>query len=118
MERLKILYQQKGFINFGAIPKPAVDESRHVVHLSIDIDEGQPYTFGHLVFDGAKPHAGEGKALTASWASLQGKPARILTRSEQVWLSANWPGGTDALNRIKTIPDGVPHEVNIYLQFP
>jgi outer membrane protein assembly factor BamA len=116
MERLKNLYEQKGFINFAAVPTPSVDESRHVVHLAIDIDEGRPYTFGHLVFNGTEPHAGAGQALTASWASLKGttyNPDALKT-----WLSANWPSGTEAMNRVRTIPDSNPHQVNIYLQFP
>jgi outer membrane translocation and assembly module TamA len=116
LERLKNLYQQKGYINFGAIPTPAVDESHHVVHLVIDIDEGQPYTFGHLVFKGIEPHAGAGQELTASWASLQGKTYNPDLLSG--WLSTNWPGGTEALNRVKTVPDDDPHEVNVFLQFP
>lgn len=116
LERIKNLYQQKGFINFGAIPEATVDETRHVVDLLIDIDEGQPYTFGHLVFNGIEPHAGAGQELTASWSSLQGKTYNPDLLNG--WLSTNWPGGREALNRVKAVPNDDPHEVNLFLQFP
>jgi len=116
LERLRDLYVDKGYIDFGAIPKPQIDEARHVVDLTIGIDEGMPYNFGHLILDGIEPHAGAGKALLASWATLQGKPYN----SQQLdgWLASNWPGGAPARNRVQVLSDPDSHLVNALLQFP
>jgi outer membrane protein assembly factor BamA len=87
LEKLRGLYQEKGYINFGAVPLPAIDDARHVVNLSIDLDEGKPYVFGHLVIDGVETRAGAAKDLVESWMSLQGKtynPELLKT-----WLRSN-----------------------------
>jgi outer membrane protein assembly factor BamA len=115
LERLKNLYQDKGYINVGAIPKPEVDEARHTVDLTIDIDEGMPYIFGHLLLDGVEPHAGDGKALFASWTTLQGKiyNPEVLEN----WLTVNWPAAVNDPRRMAAIDDE-SRQVNIRLQFP
>jgi outer membrane translocation and assembly module TamA len=115
LERLKRLYEDKGYINFGAIPQPQADEARHIVNLVLDMDEGKPYVFGRLLLDGVEPHAGVGKELVESWASLQGKtynPDVLKT-----WLTANWPAGVNDPQRTAAIEDE-SREVNFRLQFP
>ncbi|MGA2219560.1 MAG: POTRA domain-containing protein [Terracidiphilus sp.] len=116
LDRLRNLYQAKGHVNFVAIPKTTVDEARHVVNLTIDIDEGKAYVFGWLILDGTEPHAGDGNALIASWARLQGKTyAPALLKD---WLASNWPSGREALDHMHAHPDDNLGQVNIHLQFP
>jgi outer membrane translocation and assembly module TamA len=115
LEKLKRLYQDKGYINFGAIPIPAIDEGHHVIDLTIDMDEGKPYFFGHLIFDGVEPRAGAAKALTESWANLQGKtynPELLKT-----WLKSNWPAAAENEYNVRVVEND-PRQVNLLLQFP
>jgi hypothetical protein len=97
LERLKNLYQTKGHINFGAIPKAEIDEARHVVNLTIDMDEGKAYVFGQLILDGIEPHAGDGNALVSSWAKLRGKSYDPELLKD--WFASNWPSGKEGLER-------------------
>jgi outer membrane translocation and assembly module TamA len=115
LEKLRGLYQDKGYINFGAIPLPVIDESHHVVDLTIDLDEGKPYVFGRLVLDGVEPRAGAGKALIESWASLQGKTYN--PEALKAWLAANWPAATRNEYSVQTAEND-PREINLLLQFP
>jgi len=115
LDRLRDLYQARGHINFGAVPKPTLDETRHVVNLTIDIDEGKAYVFGRLILDGIEPHAGLGHALVSSWTSLQGKTydPELLKN----WLASNWPSGKDGLNHMHAMPNE-DQQVNFRLEFP
>jgi hypothetical protein len=115
LERLKNLYTALGHINFGAVPTPVIDEKRHEVNLTIDLDEGNAYVFGPLVLDGIEPHAGDGSALLSSWATLQGKPYNPEILKD--WLASNWPSGTEGLNHMHAIPDEHPQQMNFRLQF-
>ena len=115
LNRLRNLYQANGHINFEAIPTPAVDQKRHVVDLTIDLDEGKAYLFGQLILDGIEPHAGDSIALVASWASLQGKPYNPDLLKD--WLASNWPSGNEGLSHMQAIPDERPQQVNFRLQF-
>jgi outer membrane translocation and assembly module TamA len=116
LERLRTLYEEKGYINFGAIPKTEADDAHHIIDLVVDMDEGSKFVFGHLVLDGIEPHAGDGQALVASWSNVQGKTYN--PELLQNWLASNWPGGKEALNRMKALQETEPHQVNIRLQFP
>ena len=115
LDQLRNLYQSNGHINFGAIPTPAIDEKRHIVNLTIDLDEGKAYVFGQLNLDGIEPHAGDGNALVTSWASLQGKPYNPDLLKD--WLASNWPSGSEGLSHMQAIPDEHPQQVNFRLQF-
>ncbi len=91
LDNLRKLYAAKGYANFGAIPKPAFDETRHIVSLTVDMDEGLPGHYGRLILDGVEPRAGVGKSLVDAW-NLEGKlyDPQLL----QQWLAANtssWP---------------------------
>ncbi|MGA9669155.1 MAG: POTRA domain-containing protein [Terracidiphilus sp.] len=114
--RLKTLYQAKGHINFGAIPTSTIDEKRHVVDLTIDIDEGKAYVFGRLILDGIEPHAGDGNALVSSWATLQGKAYNPDLLKD--WLASNWPSGKEGLSHMHAMPEESPQQVNFRLEFP
>jgi outer membrane protein assembly factor BamA len=71
VENLRNLYGSKGYANFVAIPKPQIDEARHIIGLVIDVDEGRPVRFGGLRLEGIEPVAGAGKLLLASWKDMQ-----------------------------------------------
>jgi outer membrane translocation and assembly module TamA len=115
LERLRRLYEDKGYINFGAIPKIEADEAHHIVNLVLDVDEGKPYVFGHLLLDGVEPRASAGQELIESWASLQGKPYNPdLLRT---WLTTNWPAGVNDPQHTVAI-ENESREVNFRLQFP
>jgi outer membrane translocation and assembly module TamA len=92
LENLRNLYAAKGYANFGAIEKPMIDKTRHVVDIIIVIDEGRPVSFGSLRLEGMEPFAGAGRSLLASWKDVQGKlyNPEVLRQ----WLAANtsrWP---------------------------
>ncbi len=52
LENLRKAYGQLGYINFAAIPTPAIDEAKHVVSWTIDIDEGKPFFVSRIEFQG------------------------------------------------------------------
>jgi outer membrane translocation and assembly module TamA len=92
LENLRDLYASKGYVNFGAIPKAQVDEARHIVRLVIDVDEGNPVSFGNLRLEGMEPVAGAAKSLLVSWKDLQGK--LYSPELMKIWLAtktSDWP---------------------------
>src|SRR5215469_7548181 len=93
LDSLKNLYASKGYPNFGAIPKFIIDESRRIVDLTVDMDEGRPVHLGRLILEGVEPRAGVGKSLVDAW-NLQGKLYNPQLVKE--WVAANtsgWPKG-------------------------
>jgi outer membrane translocation and assembly module TamA len=119
LDGLKNLYAEKGYFNFGALPKLEADETRHTVDLTIDFDEGKPCDFGNLILDGVEPRAGVGKALLDAWKAVEGK--RYSPQLLKMWLAANtwnWPGGAVGLDRAEPVQNPNPHLVSIRLQFP
>ncbi|MGD0787595.1 MAG: POTRA domain-containing protein [Terracidiphilus sp.] len=119
LEALRDLYLEKGYVNFGAMPLPRIDEVRRVIDLTIDVDEGNRYDFGRLILDGVEPRVGTAKALLAAWTSLQGKPynPQLLAK----WLAANAP----FLNHPANMPDQVTAhqdqaagQIDIQLELP
>jgi outer membrane translocation and assembly module TamA len=92
LENLRNLYGSKGYANFVAIPKPQIDEARHIIWLVIDVDEGRPVSFGGLRLEGIEPVAGAGKSLLASWKNMQGK--QYNPEALKTWLASetsDWP---------------------------
>jgi outer membrane translocation and assembly module TamA len=92
LENLRNLYAAKGYANFGAIEKPMIDKTRHVVDIIIVIDEGKPVSFGSLRLEGMEPFAGAGRSLLASWKDMQGKLYNPDLLKQ--WLATNtsgWP---------------------------
>ncbi len=68
------MYDAKGFANFGAVQAIAIDETRHVVDITIEVEEGSPVSFGSSAAGrDAEPMPGEGRVLLTAWKEVQGK---------------------------------------------
>ena len=52
LEQLRKAYGEQGFINFVGTPTPRVDETKKLVYLDIDIDEGKPFYVSRIEFTG------------------------------------------------------------------
>jgi outer membrane translocation and assembly module TamA len=89
LDNLRKLYAAKGYANFGAIPKPMIDEARRIVDLTIDMDEGLAVHYGRLILEGTEPRPGVGKSLLDAW-NLEGKLYNPQVLKE--WLAANTSG--------------------------
>jgi len=87
LEALRQAYSTEGYIDFVATPVAQINETEHIITLTLDIQEGGVYSFGKLLLDGVEKHPGDAAALTRSWNSLSGSrfDSRILDR----WLSEN-----------------------------
>jgi outer membrane protein insertion porin family len=55
LEGLRMLYGNKGYINFTPVPDTTIDEATRVVSLSIDIDEGKQYRISQIRILGLDP---------------------------------------------------------------
>jgi outer membrane protein assembly factor BamA len=120
LDSLKKAYRALGYINFGAVPKLQYNEAQHTVALTIDIDEGGQYFFGHLLLDGVEPRPGMAQALETAWKPLQGAGynPQLLAK----WLGAN----ATFIPNAQTVPekyvsvliDDDGDRVNIQLEFP
>ncbi len=119
LERMKNLYAESGHINMGAIPQPTVDESRHTVELTVDIDEGTMYYFGRLLVDGVEPKAGAAQSLKDAWAGMQQKPYSPAALSE--WLTAHapyWAGAGKPIEHVKLAEGAESQHVDVVVEFP
>ncbi|MGH7839733.1 MAG: BamA/OMP85 family outer membrane protein, partial [Candidatus Binataceae bacterium] len=52
LENLHKFYGQYGYINFVASPNPKPDEARHVVDITMDMQEGKPFYVRRIEFSG------------------------------------------------------------------
>jgi outer membrane protein insertion porin family len=52
MEQLRKAYGEQGYINFVGNPVPRVDDSKKLIYLDIDIDEGKPFYVSRIEFTG------------------------------------------------------------------
>jgi hypothetical protein len=120
LKRVKNLYAEKGYVNFGAIPTPQVDEANHTIVLTIDADEGKPADFGSLILNGQEPRAGDGKRLLDAWtAEVEGRPYSPTLFKH--WLSTYAPWSSKApegMSYTKTLPGPDLQRINILLEFP
>jgi Surface antigen variable number repeat len=120
LEDLRKLYSTRGYVNMVANPVPSVDESRRIIDLVLEVDEGQPFDFGRLYLEGVEPHPGSGKALLDSWKPLEGR--RYNPVDLQHWLLANhfdWKVSALASDSIRTTEDSEFRVVNVTLtQWP
>ena len=117
IENLKNLYADDGYANFAAIPKLQYDNRRHVVSLTIDMDQGRLVSFGKLLLEGVEPRAGVARQLQASWIELEGRCYNPQLLKD--WLkenSASWPSDTAAQAHIQYL-DGSPSAFNVMLHF-
>jgi len=118
LEQMRKLYATEGYVNFVATPTAQLDESRRIIDLSIQLDEGEPFDFGQLLLDGTEPHAGAAEELMKSWKALQGKRYNPLLLNR--WLAANTskPAPVDADRMVDRVIDSESHVVNIKLLLP
>ena len=120
LEDLRKLYGTRGYVNVVANPVPSIDESRRIIDLVLEVDEGEAYDFGELYLEGVEPHPGAGKALLDSWKPLEGK--RYNPVELQHWLLANhfdWKVSALASDSIRTTVETESRVVNVTLtQWP
>jgi hypothetical protein len=120
LDDLRKLYSTRGYVNMVANPVASIDESRHIIDLVLDVDDGGAYDFGRLYLEGVEPHSGAGKALLDSWKPLQGR--RYNPVELQHWLLANhfdWKVSALASDSIRTTQDSESRVVNVTLtQWP
>ena len=121
LDSLKKAYQALGYINFGAVPTLQHNEVQHTVTLTIDIDEGAQYLFGHLLLDGVEPHPGMAQALQTAWKPLEDGDVyspRLLAQ----WLGKNAtfiPNAETAPEKyVSLLIDDDNGRVNVQLKFP
>lgn len=119
LENLRNLYGSKGYANFAAIPKPQIDEARHIIRLVVDIDEGRPVSFGGLRLEGIEPVSGAGRSLLDSWENMQARqynPVALKT-----WLAsetAGWPHEAAAQVYTEYLPGSNPDAaIDVLLHF-
>jgi outer membrane translocation and assembly module TamA len=119
LENLRKLYGSKGYANFVAIPKPQIDEARHIIGLVIDVDEGRPIRFGVLRLEGIEPVAGAGKSLLASWKDIQGK--QYNPEVLNTWLeseTSDWPHEAAAQLHTEYVAGSTPNvAIDVLLHF-
>jgi outer membrane protein assembly factor BamA len=119
LDKLKSLYEAEGYADIGAVPSIAVDEARHIIDISVEVEEGLPYLFGPLTLEGTEPSAGAGKALLTAWKELEGK--RYNPEVLKKWLAANAPkvpaGAPTIHPHAEGIADPDAHLMNVRLKF-
>ena len=120
LDDLRKLYGTRGYVNMVAAPVVASDESRRIIDIVVEVDEGEAYDFGRLYLQGVEPYPGAGKALLDSWKPLESN--RFNSLELERWLQANhskWKVGTQVSQWIKMGPDGRPRVVDVTLtQWP
>ena len=52
LENLRKAYGQLGYINFTGVPETQIDDDKHLITLTIDVDEGKPYFVRRIEFQG------------------------------------------------------------------
>jgi outer membrane translocation and assembly module TamA len=120
LDDLRKLYGTRGYVNMVANPVPSIDESRRIIDIVLDVDDGEAYDFGRLYLEGVEPYPGAGKTLQDSWKPLEGK--RFNTLELERWLQANhseWRTGTQVSRSMTMAPDSESRVVNVTLtQWP
>ena len=119
LERLRELYEDCGYINFAAVPTLQLDKDRGTVVLTISLDDGIQFTFGHLSLAGQEQRAGEADALRNAWAPLSGK--RYDSSLLRKWPMQNatfLPNDGQPLRHVQMHLDANTHQADIKLAFP
>jgi outer membrane translocation and assembly module TamA len=119
LERMKNLYAESGYADFGCIPKPEIDESHHTVGFTVDADPGKKFSFGRLLMDGVEPQAGAAQSLQDAWISLHEKQFSPKVLND--WLTAHapyWPGAGQPIDHVKTIENPEIQQMDVVVQFP
>jgi outer membrane protein assembly factor BamA len=119
IEKLKASYEADGFADVGAVPSVAIDDEKHVIDVSVEVEEGLPYLFGQLTLDGPEPVPGTSKTLLKSWAEVAGK--RYNPAVLQKWLAAHAPKGAPGGPAIHPKAEGIAnteaHTMNVRLVY-
>jgi len=119
IEKLKGLYEAQGFADVGAVPSMAVDDEKHTIDVSVEVEEGYPYVFGQLTIDGPEPVAGTSRTLLAAWAQIAGK--RYDPATLQKWLADHAPKGAPDGPAIHPKAEGIAnteaHVMNVRLVY-
>jgi outer membrane protein insertion porin family len=87
-EALKRLYGSRGYVNFTPEPNLKFDEQQRVVNLTINIDEGSPFTVNRISFTG--------NTRTSDEVIRR----QILVKEGQIFNALNWERSIDRLNRL------------------
>jgi outer membrane protein assembly factor BamA len=119
LEGLKKLYESEGYADVGAVPANVVDEARHVIDVSVEVEEGDPYLFGPLTLEGDEPGEGMGKALLTAWKEIEGK--RYNPDLLRKWLTAHAPKAPPGAPPIHPHAEGIAdpdaHLMDVRLSF-
>ena len=119
LDKLKSMYEADGYADVGAVPSVAVDEEKHVIDVSVEVEEGLPYLFGPLTFEGNEPSPGTNKTLLAAWKQLEGK--RYNPELLKKWLAANAPKSAPGSPPIHPHAEGIAdpdaHLMDVRLNF-
>jgi outer membrane protein assembly factor BamA len=115
LDNMRKLYATRGYVNTVVFLVVKMDESNHLIHLILEVNEGEPYSFGHLYLEGVEPHPGSSKLLMASWKPLEGK--RYNSTELEKWYLANrstWRALPQFWQAIKFTPQP-DHTMNVTL---
>jgi outer membrane translocation and assembly module TamA len=119
LDRMRTLYAENGYPDFGAIPEPQIDESRHTVALTITVDQGKQFYFGRVLAEGAEPKAGAAQSLKDAWASVHEKPYSPKLLND--WLTAHapyWPAPEQPIDHVKLMENPETQRVDVVVEFP
>jgi outer membrane protein assembly factor BamA len=63
LDELRKLYGTWGYVDMAANPVVMTDESRRIIDLALEVDEGRAYDFGKLYLEGVESHPGAVRAV-------------------------------------------------------
>ena len=116
LERLRHLYDTRGYMNFTVIPNSEPDAATRTIRLRIDVDEGPAFRLGKLVVTGIDSTHGVGRRLLEAWQPHLGE----LYNADMVDDLLERVLGADARQRtrISYLQDGNAHTVALRIDFP
>jgi outer membrane protein insertion porin family len=88
LDNLRKAYGTLGYINFTAVPTPRVDDTKHLVFLDVDIDEGKPFYVSRIEF--------QGNTITRDRVIRR----ELLLEEGQIYNSNLWEGSILRLNQL------------------
>jgi outer membrane protein assembly factor BamA len=73
LKNLRDMYCSTGYIDFTPVPNTEIDDEKHLITVTFDMDEGNQYRIGQLTLNGKEPYPGAGKKLMDDWAQHVGE---------------------------------------------
>jgi len=73
LKNLRDKYGSQGYINFTPVPNTEIDDEKKRITITFDLDEGEQFRVGRLIFDGPEPCPGEYAKLVDAWAPYVGR---------------------------------------------